>query len=166
MSRILTTWFHPYAGYRPKVYVGPMLLLPGPLGGRKSGRCRKPALPSGDLYIPGNGQAAISSSMGDAVTIFSRDVALSDVWVTAVCNEIRPNDRGVPDRVNPDEVDRIFAIMGDVTVRWGGTCTHGFRLLVMSSRSAPRTGEIKKIYGFCPSLDKKAEICRYYPGFL
>jgi ApbE superfamily uncharacterized protein (UPF0280 family) len=44
---------------------------------------------------------------------------LSDAWATAVCNEIRPGDRSVLDRINPGEVDGVFAIMGDVTVRWG-----------------------------------------------
>jgi ApbE superfamily uncharacterized protein (UPF0280 family) len=62
---------------------------------------------------------SISFGMADAVTIFSRDVALSDAWATAVCNQIRPEDRGVLDRVDPAEVSGIFAIMGDVTVRWG-----------------------------------------------
>jgi uncharacterized protein len=46
-------------------------------------------------------------------------VALSDAWATAVCNAIRPDDRSVLDRVDPAEVAGIFAIMGDVTVRWG-----------------------------------------------
>jgi uncharacterized protein len=62
---------------------------------------------------------SISFGMADAVTIFSCDVALSDAWATAVCNEIRPDDRGVLDLVNADEVFGIFAIMGDVIVRWG-----------------------------------------------
>jgi uncharacterized protein len=62
---------------------------------------------------------SISLGMADAVTIFARDVALSDAWATAVCNEIRPNNRSVLDRINPGEVDGVFAIMGDVTVRWG-----------------------------------------------
>lgn len=62
---------------------------------------------------------SVSFGIADAVTVFSRDVALSDAWATAVCNEIRPDDRGVLDRVNPGEVAGIFAVMGDVTVRWG-----------------------------------------------
>jgi ApbE superfamily uncharacterized protein (UPF0280 family) len=62
---------------------------------------------------------SISFGMADAVTIFSRDVALSDAWATAVCNEIRPSDHSVFERVDPSEVSGIFAIMGDVTVRWG-----------------------------------------------
>jgi ApbE superfamily uncharacterized protein (UPF0280 family) len=62
---------------------------------------------------------SISFGIADAVTIFSRNVALSDAWATAVCNAIRPNDRSVLDRVDPAEVAGIFAVMGDVTVRWG-----------------------------------------------
>jgi len=62
---------------------------------------------------------SISFGMADAVTVFARDVALSDAWATAVCNEIRPSDHSVLERVDPSEVSGIFAIMGDVTVRWG-----------------------------------------------
>lgn len=62
---------------------------------------------------------SISFGMADAVTIFSHDVALSDAWATSVCNQIRPSDHSVLERVDPSEVSGIFAIMGDVTVRWG-----------------------------------------------
>lgn len=62
---------------------------------------------------------SISFGIADAVTIFSHDVALSDAWATAVCNEIRPDDRNVLDRIDPGEVDGVFAIMGDVMVQWG-----------------------------------------------
>ena len=62
---------------------------------------------------------SISFGIADAVTIFSHDVALADAWATAVCNEIRPGERSVLDRINPEEVDGVFAIMGEVTVRWG-----------------------------------------------
>jgi len=62
---------------------------------------------------------SVSFGIADAVTVFSRDVALSDAWATAVCNEIRPDDRSVLERVDPTEVSGIFAIMGDVVVRWG-----------------------------------------------
>jgi len=62
---------------------------------------------------------SISFGIADAVTIFSHDVALSDAWATAVCNQIRPKDTGVLERVNPKEVDGIFAIMGDKIVTWG-----------------------------------------------
>jgi uncharacterized protein len=62
---------------------------------------------------------SISFGTADAVTIFSHDVALADAWATAVCNEIRPSDHSVLDRVDPTEVSGIFAIMGDTVVRWG-----------------------------------------------
>lgn len=62
---------------------------------------------------------SISFGMADAVTIFSSDVALSDAWATAVCNEIRPDDLSVLGRVDPDDVDGVFTIMGDKTVSWG-----------------------------------------------
>jgi hypothetical protein len=62
---------------------------------------------------------SVSFGIADAVTIFSRDVALADAWATAVCNQIRTDDRNVLDRVDPEEVSGIFAIMGDVTVEWG-----------------------------------------------
>lgn len=62
---------------------------------------------------------SISFGIADAVTIFARDVALSDAWATAVCNAIRPDDRLVLDRVDPYEVSGIFVIMGDITMRWG-----------------------------------------------
>lgn len=62
---------------------------------------------------------SISFGIADAVTIFSRNVALSDAWATSVCNQIRPADRSVLERVDPSEVAGIFAVMGDLTVRWG-----------------------------------------------
>jgi hypothetical protein len=62
---------------------------------------------------------SISFGIADAVTVFSHDVALSDAWATSVCNQIRPGDRSVLDRVNPAEVNGVFAIMGEETVTWG-----------------------------------------------
>jgi uncharacterized protein len=62
---------------------------------------------------------SISFGVADAVTIFSKDIALADAWATAVCNQIRPDDRTILDRINPDEVDGVFAILGELTVRWG-----------------------------------------------
>ena len=62
---------------------------------------------------------SISFGIADAVTIFSHDVALADAWATAICNEIRPSDHSVLDRVDPGEVSGIFAIMGETVVRWG-----------------------------------------------
>ncbi|MGB7788680.1 UPF0280 family protein [Methanoregula sp.] len=62
---------------------------------------------------------SISFGIADAVTIFSHDVALADAWATAACNAIRPDDRSVLERIDPEEVSGVFAIMGDVTVEWG-----------------------------------------------
>jgi ApbE superfamily uncharacterized protein (UPF0280 family) len=57
--------------------------------------------------------------MADAVTVFCRNVALSDAWATAVCNAIRPDDQAVLDRLDPAMVDGVLAIMGEKTVSWG-----------------------------------------------
>jgi uncharacterized protein len=62
---------------------------------------------------------SISFGIADAVTIFSRNVALADAWATAVCNEIRSLDHSVLDRVDGQDVDGIFVIMGDAMVQWG-----------------------------------------------
>jgi ApbE superfamily uncharacterized protein (UPF0280 family) len=62
---------------------------------------------------------SISLGMADAVTVFARDVALSDAWATAVCNAIRPDDRSVLGQINAGEVDGVFAVMGEKTVTWG-----------------------------------------------
>jgi len=62
---------------------------------------------------------SISFGIADAVTVFSRDVAVADAWATAVCNEIRPDDRSVLDRIDPGEVKGVFAIIGDATLSWG-----------------------------------------------
>ena len=62
---------------------------------------------------------SVSFGIADAVTIFSRDVALSDAWATAVCNRIRPGDHTVLDTIDPAEVCGVLAIMGDVSVHWG-----------------------------------------------
>ena len=50
---------------------------------------------------------SISFGVADAVTIFSRDVALADAWATSVCNQIRADDRSVLDRINPNDVRGI-----------------------------------------------------------
>jgi ApbE superfamily uncharacterized protein (UPF0280 family) len=62
---------------------------------------------------------SISFGIADSVTVFARDVALADVWATAICNQIRKDDHAVLDRINPAEVQGVFVIMGDATVRWG-----------------------------------------------
>jgi len=62
---------------------------------------------------------SISFGIADAVTIFSHNVALADAWATSVCNQIRPDDWTVLDELNPDEVKGVYAIMGDLMVKWG-----------------------------------------------
>jgi hypothetical protein len=62
---------------------------------------------------------SVSFGCADAVTIFSCNVALADAWATSVCNQIRPDDQTVLDRINPDEVSGVVAIMGDTLVKWG-----------------------------------------------
>jgi ApbE superfamily uncharacterized protein (UPF0280 family) len=62
---------------------------------------------------------SFSFGIADAVTIFSHDVALADAWATSVCNQIRPDDQTILDKLNPDEVIGVFAVMGDSMVKWG-----------------------------------------------
>jgi uncharacterized protein len=62
---------------------------------------------------------SVSFGMADAVTVFSSDVALADAWATSVCNQIRPQDQSVLERINSSEVSGIFAIMGEILVKWG-----------------------------------------------
>jgi hypothetical protein len=62
---------------------------------------------------------SISFGIADAVTVFSRDVALADAWATGVCNEIRPEDRSILSRIDTEAVQGVLAIMGDVVVEWG-----------------------------------------------
>jgi ApbE superfamily uncharacterized protein (UPF0280 family) len=62
---------------------------------------------------------SISFGVADSVTIFSYDVALADAWATAVCNEIRLEDQSVLQRINPEEVEGVFAILGKKSISWG-----------------------------------------------
>ncbi len=62
---------------------------------------------------------SISFGVADAVTVFSRDVALADAWATAVCNEVRVNDTGVFCRLEGSGVQGAFVIIGKWTARWG-----------------------------------------------
>jgi uncharacterized protein len=62
---------------------------------------------------------SISFGIADAVTIFASDPLLADAWATEVCNQIRPDDRSVLDRIDPEKVDGVFAIMGETVIKWG-----------------------------------------------
>jgi hypothetical protein len=62
---------------------------------------------------------SISFGVADAVTVFSRNVALADAWATAACNRIRPDDLSVLDEINPNDVRGIFTIIGNRQITWG-----------------------------------------------
>ncbi len=62
---------------------------------------------------------SISFGIADAVTVFSPDVALADAWATAICNEIRPDDTSVLNRINPEEVTGVFSVIGEWTGSYG-----------------------------------------------
>jgi len=62
---------------------------------------------------------SISFGVSDAVTVFSRNVALADAWATSVCNQIRADDLSVLDQINPNDVRGIFVIIGERDFRWG-----------------------------------------------
>ena len=62
---------------------------------------------------------SVSFGLADAVTVFSSNVALADAWATSVCNQIRPTDQSVLDRIDPSEVMGVFALMGEMVVEWG-----------------------------------------------
>jgi ApbE superfamily uncharacterized protein (UPF0280 family) len=62
---------------------------------------------------------SVSFGIADAVTVFSPEVALADAWATSICNRIRPGDQSVLERINSSEVSGIFAIMGEILVKWG-----------------------------------------------
>lgn len=62
---------------------------------------------------------SISFGVADAVTVFSRNVALADAWATSVCNQIRPDNLSVLDSINPNDVRGIFTILGDQHITWG-----------------------------------------------
>jgi uncharacterized protein len=62
---------------------------------------------------------SVSLGVADAVTVFSPDVALADAWATAICNEIRPGDQRVLDRLGGSGVTAVVAILGEEIIRWG-----------------------------------------------
>jgi ApbE superfamily uncharacterized protein (UPF0280 family) len=62
---------------------------------------------------------SVSFGTADAVTVFAADVALADAWATSVCNQIRRDDQSVLERIDSSEVSGIFAIMGEILVKWG-----------------------------------------------
>jgi hypothetical protein len=61
----------------------------------------------------------VSLGVADAVTVFSPDVASADAWATALCNELRLEDRRVLRRLEGSDVTGMVAILGEEVVRWG-----------------------------------------------
>jgi ApbE superfamily uncharacterized protein (UPF0280 family) len=62
---------------------------------------------------------SVSLGIADAVTVFSPDVASADAWATAICNELRPGDRRVLNRLEGTGVTAVVAILREELVRWG-----------------------------------------------
>jgi ApbE superfamily uncharacterized protein (UPF0280 family) len=62
---------------------------------------------------------SVSLGIADAVTVFSPDVASADAWATAICNELRPGDQKVLNRLEGTGVTGMVAIFGEELVRWG-----------------------------------------------
>ncbi len=62
---------------------------------------------------------SLSFGIADAVTVFSRSVTRADAWATAICNALRLSDHSVLDRLDPENVSGVFAIMGETVIRWG-----------------------------------------------
>ena len=70
-------------------------------------------------HLIGNGRAFHFLWHGQCAHDFSCNVALADAWATVVCNEIQPGNLSVFDRVNPNNVRGVFAIMREQHVTWG-----------------------------------------------
>lgn len=62
---------------------------------------------------------SISFGMADAVTVFGPDPVLTDAWATRLCNDLRPDERSVLDRLDPARITGICAIFDRLVVRWG-----------------------------------------------
>jgi hypothetical protein len=62
---------------------------------------------------------SISFGVADSVTVFSQNPAYADAWATAVCNEVTRDDTSFISRLDPDEVEGVFVIIGDWTFSWG-----------------------------------------------
>lgn len=62
---------------------------------------------------------SISLGIADAVTVFSRDVALADAWATSLCNRITGCEENLFDILSGTEVLGVFAVIGETVCRWG-----------------------------------------------
>jgi ApbE superfamily uncharacterized protein (UPF0280 family) len=62
---------------------------------------------------------SLSFGWADAVTVFAKNPALADAYATAICNRVTPEDTAVLGRLNPDEIQGVFVIIGDWSFSWG-----------------------------------------------
>jgi len=63
---------------------------------------------------------SVSFGTADAVTVFSRDVALADAWATSLCNTVScGEDDEILSVLNSAELQGVFIIQGDRVCRWG-----------------------------------------------
>ncbi|MDD1664050.1 MAG: UPF0280 family protein [Methanomicrobiales archaeon] len=62
---------------------------------------------------------SVSLGVADSVTVFSGNVASADAWATAICNELRLDDRTVLSHLAGTDVTAVVAIMGEEIVSWG-----------------------------------------------
>lgn len=62
---------------------------------------------------------SISFGIADAVTVFSKSPSLADAWATAICNEIRTDDQRVIEKIDPQNIDGIMAVIGEWVYTWG-----------------------------------------------
>jgi len=62
---------------------------------------------------------SVSLGVADSVTVFSENVASADAWATAICNDLRPEDRTVLPRLAGSDVTAVVAIFGEKMIIWG-----------------------------------------------
>ena len=62
---------------------------------------------------------SVSLGIADSVTVFSKNVASADAWATAICNELRSDDRTILSHLTGTDVTAVVAIMGEEIMRWG-----------------------------------------------
>jgi ApbE superfamily uncharacterized protein (UPF0280 family) len=61
----------------------------------------------------------VSLGVADAVTVFSENVASADAWATALCNDLRPEDRSAFLRLAGSDITAVIAIIGQKVLSWG-----------------------------------------------
>jgi ApbE superfamily uncharacterized protein (UPF0280 family) len=62
---------------------------------------------------------SVSLGIADAVTVFSENVASADAWATALCNDLRPEDRSAFLRLAGSDITAVIAIIGQKVLSWG-----------------------------------------------